>query len=263
MESETRTCKKCKQELPVSNFYFRKDSNKYRDNCKECVKGQVKKNALLNIDKIKERNKAFRAKNKEKIAFKNKEWRKANPGHRKEYVKNNPEIIKAVAKKTYLKHKDKVNAKKKEWYQKNKQRHAEKREAYAIKNKDRLLAARRKWERNRMDTDINYLLQKTLRGRVREALKSTGGRKAERTESLIGCTVQEFRQYIETQFKDGMSWDNWAFDGWHLDHKVPVSWFNLENENCRKLAFNYKNMQPLWWQENFSKNNRYSHKISD
>lgn len=257
--NDVKKCNKCQKKHPLSNFYFRKDNGKYRDDCKDCILEDRKGYALKNKQKIKERNKAFRHKNKVRLSEKNRAWRLSNPEHRKNYVKNNPEIIKACAKRSYIKNKENVNAKKKEWYQNNKEKHAKTRELYAINNKERLLAARRKWERNKMATDLNYLLQKTLRSRIKEALKC-GAKKAEKTVELIGCSMDEFRTHIENQFTEGMSWDNWSFYGWHLDHKIPVSWFNLKNESCRKAAFNYKNMQPLWWDENFKKKNRYSHK---
>lgn len=262
VDNNHKKCSVCLEDKPLSNFYFRKDSGKYRNECSKCLVEAFNKRRADNPEKIKEISKKTREKNKHKAKKRMQDWKANNPNHRKEYVKNNPEIIKAVAKRAYLKNKDKINEKKKEWYVNNKERHSATRDLYAKNNKERLLYARRKWERNRMDTDINYILQKTLRSRIRGALKSAGGRKAERTENLIGCTVEEFRVFIESQFTDGMSWDNWTTDGWHLDHRIPISWFNLENENCRKLAFSYKNMQPLWWQENFSKNNRYSHKMA-
>lgn len=108
---------------------------------------------------------------------------------------------------------------------------------------------------------MNYKLQKSLAKRIRHELKEVG-RKDKATEELIGCTIEELRVFIESHFLDGMDWGNWNTEGWHLDHRIPVSWFNLENENCRKLAFNYKNLQPLWSEDNLKKKNFYSHKMA-
>ncbi len=34
---ETKLCNKCNRHLPLSAFYFRSDSGKYRNDCKECI----------------------------------------------------------------------------------------------------------------------------------------------------------------------------------------------------------------------------------
>ena len=38
---ETKVCSKCGRELPLDNFYFRKDTGKHRNKCKECEKGII------------------------------------------------------------------------------------------------------------------------------------------------------------------------------------------------------------------------------
>ncbi len=259
--AESKICLKCNKDLPLSEFYFRKDSGKYRNECGSCLVDAFNKRREKDPEKIKRIAKKTRHKNKDKVRKRMSDWQSKNREHLKEYYDKNKQAINASRKKHYVKNKDKILEKSREYYKNNKDKYEVWRNKYAENNKERLLSARRRWEKERMETDLNYLLQKTLRSRVRMALKSAGGRKAQRTEELIGCTIQEFRSYIESQFTEGMSWDNWAFDGWHLDHRIPISWFNLENPNCRALAFSYKNMQPLWWEENFAKNNRYSHKL--
>jgi hypothetical protein len=62
------------------------------------------------------------------------------------------------------------------------------------------------------------------------------------------------KRYIEDKFKDGMSWENHG--EWHLDHKIPISWANNE-EDVFKLN-HYTNFQPLWALENQTKNNKYA-----
>jgi dephospho-CoA kinase/predicted RNA-binding Zn-ribbon protein involved in translation (DUF1610 family) len=72
-------------------------------------------------------------------------------------------------------------------------------------------------------------------------------------ESLLGCTIEEFSDYIEFQFKEGMSWENWSLKGWHLDHIIPLKFINEENKH---IIHNYKNFRPLWSTENQSKNDK-------
>lgn len=50
-----------------------------------------------------------------------------------------------------------------------------------------------------------------------------------------------------------MSWDNMGMKGWHVDHKTPISWFDLSKEDEFKKGFHYSNLQPLWAMDNFKK----------
>lgn len=83
------------------------------------------------------------------------------------------------------------------------------------------------------------------------------------SEDIIGCVLDEFREYIESRFPEGMTWDNYG--EWHIDHVVPLSHFKIVDENnmCinieeAKKANHYTNLQPLWAEDNLKKSNRYS-----
>ena len=71
----------------------------------------------------------------------------------------------------------------------------------------------------RYKTDQHFKLSKVLRSRVSSALK--GNAKSQRTMDLLGCSIPEFRQYIEQQFTTGMTWEKQGL--WHLDHKRPCA----------------------------------------
>ena len=43
---------------------------------------------------------------------------------------------------------------------------------------------------------------------------------------------------------------------WHVDHIVPCSSFDLTSEKQQRICFNYKNLQPLWADENLRKSDR-------
>jgi hypothetical protein len=63
----------------------------------------------------------------------------------------------------------------------------------------------------------------------------------------IGCSLQEFRDHLEAQFKPGMTWENHG--EWEIDHIVPVRYGNptLEEQFAR---LHFTNTQPLWKIEN-------------
>jgi hypothetical protein len=92
-------------------------------------------------------------------------------------------------------------------------------------------------------------IAQTLRCRIRLAIK--GKVKPKSTESLLGCTFEEAKLYIEKLFKSGMSWDNYG--EWHIDHIIPCASFDLTKIDEQNKCFHYTNLQPLWKLENISK----------
>ena len=115
----------------------------------------------------------------------------------------------------------------------------------------RILVAKRK------KTDINFKLKLSLSKRVLAAVKLNKTKKAFKTEKLIGCSVLHLRKYLEKKFKKGMTWKNHSRYGWHIDHIRPLDSFDLRDPKQQLIAFNYKNMQPLWAIENLSKSTKY------
>lgn len=72
----------------------------------------------------------------------------------------------------------------------------------------------------------------------------------------LGCTIDEFKKYLESKFLPGMSWENQAYKGWHIDHIKPLSLFDLQNRNEFLKACHFTNMQPMWAMDNHKKGNR-------
>lgn len=83
-----------------------------------------------------------------------------------------------------------------------------------------------------------------------------GYKKACGTEELIGCTISDFKLHIESLWLEGMNWENHGIRGWHIDHKIPLISFDLSNPEQQKIAFNYKNTQPLWAYKNLQKGSK-------
>ena len=93
------------------------------------------------------------------------------------------------------------------------------------------------------------------RKRITKALN--GILKSNNTLDLIGCSTFELKDYIESKFTDGMSWDNYGRDGWHIDHIRPCASFDLSDTKQQEECFHYTNLQPLWAKDNLSKKNKY------
>ena len=90
----TKTCAKCKENLPTSEFY--KDKCK-RDGlmgkCKACRKSYQKAYREANPEKVAEYQKAYREANPEKVAECKRAWREANPEYQEAWREANPEKI--------------------------------------------------------------------------------------------------------------------------------------------------------------------------
>lgn len=94
----------------------------------------------------------------------------------------------------------------------------------------------------------------SLRCRLRKAIKL--GIKIDTTETLLGCSFEQAKTHLETQFQPGMTWENYG--QWHIDHIIPCSFFDLTDVHQQRICFNYQNLQPMWAKENISKNNKLS-----
>ena len=135
---------------------------------------------------------------------------------------------------------------------------------YRLKNKEKIAIRSKKYDlshrkefnerdNKRRKTDINYKIKYNLRRRILLALK--GNSKFLSTMLLIGCEIDYLIYYLQSQFTDGMSWDNHG--DWHIDHKRPCKLFDLSKPEQQQKCFNYKNLQPLWAKDNLSKGVNY------
>ena len=95
-----------------------------------------------------------------------------------------------------------------------------------------------------------------LRSRVSHAWSRNS--KSASTETLVGCSMDELRDHLESQFTDGMTWDNYG--EWHVDHIKPCSMFDFSVDSHQFECFHYTNMQPLWAIDNYKKGNKYDNK---
>ena len=70
-----------------------------------------------------------------------------------------------------------------------------------------------------------------------------------------GYSIEELMIHLEALFTVGMTWDNYGYRGWHIDHIIPCSRFDLSLDSEQIKCFHYTNLQPLWMFENISKHN--------
>jgi hypothetical protein len=84
-------------------------------------------------------------------------------------------------------------------------------------------------------------------------MKSKSVKKNNKTFNIVGLDPEKLRFYIEKQFVDNMSWENYG--KWHVDHKIPLS-SARNKEEIYKLCY-YTNLQPMWLLDNLKKGKKY------
>ena len=89
----------------------------------------------------------------------------------------------------------------------------------------------------------------TIRTAISNSLKRNGYSKKTRTFNILGCTFDEFKIHIESQFEPWMTWEihglyNGELNyGWDIDHIIPLSSAKTEEEIIK--LNHYTNFQPL------------------
>lgn len=74
--------------------------------------------------------------------------------------------------------------------------------------------------------------------------------------NYLGCSIKEFKAYLESLFLERMSWElrGKHIENWSIDHFVPYNHFDLTVEENRKICCHYLNCTPVWNKINLSKN---------
>jgi hypothetical protein len=72
-----------------------------------------------------------------------------------------------------------------------------------------------------------------------------------KTFKLLGIDYESFRKHIESQFEEGMTWENRELFGWHLEHIIPRCTANTLEEDIK--LHHYTNLRPMWSGDNWKK----------
>lgn len=181
-----------------------------------------------NICKIKKKIYAdkYRKKNLEKLRLSNKKYRREN----KEKVRNWKSNVYAF------------NAEKMKAYQRK----------WAKENPEKIRDRVKKYSAKRKKVDHLYKLKCNIRNLILQSFKNQCYRKTSKICNILGCSFEEFKSHIESQFLPGMTWENRS--EWHIDHIMPVSMAKTYDEVVR--LNHYKNLRPLWAEENLRKSDK-------
>lgn len=138
----------------------------------------------------------------------------------------------------------------KNYYNENKQRSIKYHKKYGKENKEKILITKYKYKKHKRKTDPLWRLTERIRDSISKSFKRLGSIKPSRTEQILGCTFEQFKQHIESQFEPWMNWDNQGGQiiteintNWDIDHKIPISSAKTKEDVIR--LSHYTNFQPL------------------
>ena len=260
-----KECIKCKITKEISDFYNKCNQCKEckRDYQKKFVENKLIENSKLNFricshcsleketkffnkygSKCKECEKLIYNDNKEYHSDRKKKFNELNPGNRKEYWE-----------KYYSDNKEDILLK-------SKNRDKEKRREYYLNNRDHCINKSKERYNIKIKNDDIFKLKYYIRGLIRNSFLRKNINKVDKTINILGCSVEDFKLYLESKFEDWMSWDNRGLYngelnyGWDIDHIIPLSSAQTKEDIIR--LNHYTNLQPLCSYTNrYIKRNNY------
>lgn len=149
----------------------------------------------------------------------------------------------------YENNKQKLIAYGKSYRKENIENNREKYRKHYKENKEVIIKRSVEYERERKKRDPLYKLRKDIRDAIRSSIKSHNFKKKNNTVNILGCSIDFFKQYIESKFESWMTWENYGKYngqlnyGWDLDHIEPISSAKTEEDSFN--LNHYSNFQPL------------------
>lgn len=234
---ETKECSNCKQVKLVEEFAWQyKKKNRRQPNCKSCRNAyastvrQIKRESLyfIKVPKVK----------KEKVFTQKPITKPRTVRIRKEpkdsccrscIVRYSPEYL--------LMYQESVAKRKRE---------------YLATWRANNIGYQHKYNQQRKQIDPIFALKLATRSLLSQSFKrACKGMhyKKKHTQEILQCSLEFFIQYIQDQFTEGMTLNNYG--EWHLDHIIPIASAKTEEDIIR--LNHYTNFQPLWAKDNLSK----------
>jgi hypothetical protein len=233
-----KVCCICKENKPLTDYH--KDKSRVKDNgisnrCKKCKSNSDKKYRKKNKQKIKEIDKKYRS---DPIIRENNRIRAYK------WYWNNRDYAISYRRSHYINNWLQYKVNRKKWFEK----HPNFWKTYI-----------KMYVKTRKENDPNFALRCTLRSRFHSAI--TGNKKGKTNlEELCGCTIQFLRNWISSLFTKKFNWKNHG-NIWHLDHVIPIAYYDLTNPSEMKKCFHWSNLQPLERIENLKKGSKIIYHI--
>ena len=182
----------------------------------------------------------------------------------RKYREANKEKIKAYHKQWRDKNREKLNEQQRERYKENPQAFKESKERYVESHLEQVKESRARYkkenrqkctdyQRNKRQTDPVYRFRSSFIHLMSLYRKKKGYTGNKGTWEIVGCDFDTFLEYIQSQFEDGMTLENYGHSKgcWNIDHIVPICTAQTD-EDIERLN-HYTNLRPMWASENYQR----------
>lgn len=230
---QKKFCNKC--QIWKNLNQFSKDASRpegLKGQCVECCRNSIKNWSIENKDHRKQYSDEYISKNKDNLKIKQKQW-----------YENTKEIRQKNSLEYYYKNRETKSLYQKKRFQNEIHRNS-----------------RRLWQ-NRYNKEVfTQRFRHNFSIRINQILKKSNTSKLGNSISqYLEYTFDELVEHLKTTFLPGMTLENHGIYGWHIDHKIPISAFNITSMDCLefKACWSLHNLQALWWNDNLKKSDSY------
>lgn len=229
-EEKPKKCSRCGETLPTSEFSkCKRMKDGLQGYCKTCMNEKSQERKINKPDEIKEYQVKYYENNKDKLIEQSIEWKRKNP-----------EAGRIAGRKYAEKNGDKIKV-------------------YRLETRRSTIEYNKIWIKDKRENDINFYITEKLRHHLGRGLKNYFNKKEQKTVEYLGCTIEELLLYWESIYGIKLTLDMMGRGKgkWSIDHIKPIDSFDLSNEENIKICFHYTNLQPMLFEENCSKRNKY------
>jgi hypothetical protein len=153
--------------------------------------------------------------------------------------------------------------KRQKYLEANKVKIAEQKKDYYKVNKNDMLSNQKEWREANKERQTKFRSDKlknnnlhnikcSIRTLIGNSFRCNRIKKLSKTELILGCSFEQLKQHIESQFESWMTWDNKGhWNGipnelnvaWDIDHIEPL--INAKTESDLIRLNHYTNLRPL------------------
>jgi len=209
----------------------------------------------------KEYRRKWRAENLEKSREYNRKWRENNPEYHKKWREDNPEKWRESYRKSHVKWaannpekaRESYRKASRKWRENNPEKARESDIKSGIYRRENNPEYNNKWRKAKRKTDPNFRLHCNMRSAISNAL--AGRSKSASTMKIIGCSVEEFFEHLEScvKWEPWMTRERYGKGGWDVDHIIAIEKWD---KNCPlqfALCWEKSNLQPMEHIKNIKK----------
>jgi hypothetical protein len=144
-------------------------------------------------------------------------------------------------------HKEEIKEKRKQYLEDNKDYVKERYRDYCQRNREKINQIAKDYN----NTNVHAKLRRAFRSRLLECLNN----KDKSTREYLGAPFNFVADWLQFRWDDNMSWENYG-SYWHVDHVIPITCFNTDDDKDIKICFSWFNLQPLEKRTNIAKHNK-------